>query len=112
MPVLDAKAGIKLIGGDEEIYRMILKEYYDENTGVADALKDSIDAGDYAGAVQIVHKTKSSSGNIGAKRLYETASELQKALQNNAVADISGMHAEFQKLLLQLLHEIENILNL
>jgi HPt (histidine-containing phosphotransfer) domain-containing protein len=111
-PVLDVQAGLRLIGGDEEIYRMILKEYYGENSGVAAALKDSIDAGDYADAVQIVHKTKSSSGNIGAKRLYESASELQKALQNNEAASIPGMHAEFRKLFLQLQSEIKDMLGL
>ena len=108
--VLDHEAGLKLIGGDKEIYRMILAEYYDESSTVEAALKDKIDAKNYADAIQIVHKTKSSSGNIGAAVLYEAASALQSALKSNDPEKIAKLHEEFQNLLRRLLSEIEVML--
>lgn len=111
-PVLDEAAGLMMIGGDTDLYHMILKEYYDENVTVAASLTAKIAANDYSGAVQIVHKTKSSSGNIGAKSLYDAASVLQIALQSNDKDDIIEKHVKFQKLLNRLLLEIESILRI
>lgn len=109
-PVLDREAGLKLIGGDKEIYRMILAEYYEENSSAGASLKEKLDAQNYADAIQIVHKTKSSSGNIGAKTLYETASELQAALKNSDSKKIPELYLQFQSLLNRLLLEIEDVL--
>ena len=109
-PVLDTEDGIKRIGGDIKIYHLILQEFYNENSSVAEALKESIDAKDYPQAVQIVHKIKSSSGNIGAKTVFESALELQKSLQAENDAEILKWHKTFQSLLNRLLSEIENIL--
>jgi two-component system, sensor histidine kinase and response regulator len=108
--VLDTEDGIKRIGGDAELYRMILKEYFVENNTIASVLKEKIDMKDYDEAGQIVHKIKSSSGNIGAKSLYEAASELQKFLQKNDEAYILKKQRIFQKILSNLLTEIKNIL--
>lgn len=109
-PVLDKEAGLTLIGGDLEIYKMILQEYVSENVTVPVDLTAKIDAADYAAAVQIVHKVKGSSGNIGAKSLYEAASGLQKALQNKEKDAIAEGHRQFQNLLSRLFVEIEIIL--
>lgn len=60
--------GLRRMGGNEELFRMVLQEYYHENKSVAVALEKEMDARDYAAAVQIVHKIKSSSGSIGARK--------------------------------------------
>ena len=108
--LLDLEDGIKRIGGDSELFYMILDEYYNENSSVAIMLKEKIDSKDYAEAVKIVHKIKSSSGNIGAKSLFESASELQKALQAGEEAEILKWHGLFQTIIYNLMIEIENIL--
>jgi signal transduction histidine kinase/CheY-like chemotaxis protein/HPt (histidine-containing phosphotransfer) domain-containing protein len=110
-PVLDTADGIKRIGGDEKIYRMILKGFYDENSSVMTELEEVIDAKKYPEAIQIVHKLKSSSGNIGAKSIYEAASELQKLLATDEVEEIISKHRHFQSLFQKLMIEIENLLH-
>lgn len=107
--VLDTADGIKRIGGDAQIYNLILQEYYEENKSTAANLREKINSRDYAEAIQIVHKIKSSSGSIGAKGMYEAASELQKSLQNNE-HDIPQKHERFQLILAKLLSEIKNML--
>jgi len=110
-PVLDAAFGLKLIGGDTSLYQMILQVFHDENNMVAADLNAKISAKDYAGAVQIVHKTKSSAGNIGAHSLYDAAAELQKTLRDADESVIPGQYSIFTDKLRRLLLEIEDILN-
>ena len=110
-PVLDAAFGLKLIGGDTSLYQMILQVFLDENNMVAADLNAKIFAKDYSGAVQIVHKTKSSAGNIGAHSMYDAAAELQKALRDADESVIPGQHSIFTDILRMLLLEIEDILN-
>lgn len=109
--LLDTADGIKRIGGDEKIYRMILQGFYDENSTVITELKEKIDAKNYSDAVQIVHKIKSSSGNIGAKSVYETASELQKLLAANEDAGVTRLHGQFQAQFQTLMAEINVLLH-
>lgn len=106
--VLDEMDGIKRVGGKLEIYYMVLEEYYKENKDIPSILNDKIEKQNYEEAIKIVHKIKSSSGSIGAKSLHEVAMELQKSLCNKDVAGVLLWHKKFQKILNQLLIEIED----
>ncbi len=110
-PVLDIAEGLRRIGGSEEIYRMVLLEYQEENSAVASMLHERMQAKDYAQAVQIVHKIKGTSGSIGAKRLYETAAKLQKALQAQDETEASHHQEVFNALLQKLTAEMNAYLN-
>ncbi len=104
--VLDENKGIKLLGNNRDLYLMVLDEYYRENSDVPSLLTCSINERRYQDAVQTVHKIKSSSGNIGAKRLFTVASELQKALAAADETEIFRLHEEFQAAFTQLFAEI------
>ena len=80
--VLDEQDGIRRLGNNTDLYLMVLDEYYHENRDVLPLLTSSINERRYQDAIQIVHKIKSSSGNIGAKRLSAISSELQQFLVN------------------------------
>lgn len=95
--ILDEDKGIKLLGNNPELYLMVIKEFYHENLGVLENLKTSIDAKRYRDGVQIVHKIKSSSGNIGAKRLIKAASELQAGLEQGNPTDIEDLYRHFAR---------------
>jgi CheY-like chemotaxis protein len=110
-PVLDIAGGIRMTGGSEEVYRMVLAEYRDENSSVASALAKRMQAKDYAQAVQIVHKIKGTSGSIGARRLYDAAAQLQKALQAQDEKDLPEDHKIFETLLHKVMEEIDTYLN-
>ena len=101
--VLDENDGIRHMGGNADLYDMVLKEYYNENKETSLILSRAIEKKNYEEAAQIVHKLKSSSGSIGAKGLYEVASNLQKALSNGDVEALTKLHKEFEEMLTQLL---------
>lgn len=107
--VLDMESGIRRIGGDKNIYRLILQEFLKENRMVGLEMKKAIDAGEYAQAAQIAHKIKSSAGSIGAESMREAAAELQKALQETRQGGILAWQDRFRSILEQLLTEIEKI---
>lgn len=115
---LDIEDGIKHIGGNREMYLMVLKEYFEENKNTTHRLNQAIEENRYEEAVQIVHKLKSSSGSIGAKALYETAILLQKALKEKgqgetligrSTEEIQALRLQFSKILEKVLEEIENL---
>jgi len=107
---LNTADGLKRIGGDESIYRLVLGAFAEENQTVGAELKHVVDEREFDKAVQIVHKVKSSSGSIGATGLHDTAAELQKALQEHEETVTAQLHDSFQTQLAQLLREIRNYL--
>lgn len=110
--ILDEADGLKRIGNNIPVYHMILKEYLNENKDVVETLKRAIDSHSYQEAIQIVHKNKGGSGNIGAKKLYDIASELQKALSGDGNDETERLLQEFNVTLNKLIFEIEQKLNL
>ena len=108
--VLDQNAGLKILGGNQELYLHVLQEYYKENLTILDDLSSAIQDQDYERAAKIVHKVKGSSGSIGATSLHETASKLQKALQNKDEQGIKPLAQTFSTLMSQLKKEIKKLL--
>jgi HPt (histidine-containing phosphotransfer) domain-containing protein len=94
--VLDENEGIRCLGNNRELYLMVLNEYYQENKEVLTILTNKINEKQYPDAVQIVHKIKSSTGNIGAKRLFAVASELQKSLVNENEPEVFKLLDQFK----------------
>ena len=90
---------MRQLGIDASLYAAILQEYLNENVQTGTLLQAQIDTRDFAQAAQTVHKVKSSSSSIGAKRLAACAERLQKALQSNDIETIHEEHVQFQLLL-------------
>lgn len=105
--MLDTDDGLKRIGNNKELYKLILGEYMKENKDTNALLEKALENKDHREAIHIVHKNKGGSGNIGAKKLYTIASALQKALEKEDAIEINSLHKEFKMHLDQLLAEIE-----
>jgi CheY-like chemotaxis protein/HPt (histidine-containing phosphotransfer) domain-containing protein len=105
--VLDEADGLKHLGGNKNLYILVLKEYYSENKAVDEQLTQLIETHQYDAAIQVVHKIKSSSGSIGAKPFYSIASNLQKALVSEDQDLIAILHAEFNEIFKSIMIEIE-----
>lgn len=106
-PVLDENDGLRRIGGNTDLYRAVLNEFYEENKDLSKLLANKIEQNDYAAASQLVHKIKGSSGNIGARSLFNIAADLQNSLHHADVMAVSGLTNKFLALLTRLLSEIE-----
>lgn len=104
--VLDKSAGLKNMGGDIELYRQVLNEYFNENKDTVDKLSLAIHDKRYADAAQIVHKVRGSSGSIGAKVLYDLTITLQRVLNEENENEIPHLKEKFSRILRKLLEEI------
>ncbi|MDK2936830.1 MAG: two-component system, sensor histidine kinase and response regulator [Eubacteriaceae bacterium] len=91
--------GIRYMGGNEQLYRNVLKTYAQENKNVSETLAALIENKDYHEAALRIHKIKSSSGSIGARDLFQTASQFQKTLERN---DTAVIEADFKKFCIQI----------
>lgn len=107
---LDTADGLKRLGGDLPIYRMVLQEFAKENRMVGREITRAISEADLKEAAQMAHKIKSSAGSIGANALRGTAAELQKALEANVTPEIERLKEEFTAALGSLLQTIEEYL--
>lgn len=107
VPAVDMTDGIRHVGGNKEIYKIILKEYYNENKNVSMLLAKAMGEKNYMEAIHIVHKIKSSSGSIGAKELHEAAASLQKVLASGKTEKSKELHERFTEVLNRVLQEIE-----
>lgn len=105
--VLDKAAGLKIVGGNPQVFKLILGEFLKENVSLESDINGAIESGSYAEAAQLVHKVKGSSGSIGAKALYNTAVSFQKALKDEDKPGIASLHAQFVRKLVKLLEAIK-----
>lgn len=107
--ILNTTVGLKNMGGNQELYKAVLNEYYNENINTPDILLQAVTEKRYIDASRIVHKIKSSSGSIGANKLYDLSVSLQKALNYNSENDVILLHNEFSDMLKKLLRIIQNL---
>ncbi len=108
--VLDAADGVRHIGGDATLYRLILQTYLEESAETAAELETALLQHDFTAARDLAHKLKSSSGSVGAGSLHQTAAALQAALESAQADEAMRLFGEFSALFAQLTEEIRTYL--
>jgi len=94
---INKEKGLKLTGNNENLYQLILKTYREENIDTGQRLREVIAKQDYSAARQILHKIKGSTGSIGADKLFQIITDLQKAIIDNdevMITDLSTLFAD------------------
>jgi len=94
---INKEKGLKLTGNNEDLYQLILKTYREENIDTGQRLREVIAKQDYSAARQILHKIKGSTGSIGADKLFQIITDLQKAIIDNdevMITDLSTLFAD------------------
>ncbi len=104
--VLNTKEGVKHIGGDTTLYKLILQTYLDEAVGIIAELKAALNADNFALARDLAHKLKSSTGSIGSDSVYRSAAALQTALEQAQADEVQTLYNDFSSLFSQLTDEI------
>ena len=106
--IADLEKGLENLGVDKKTYKEILKSYHQENKDLAEKMRKLVENNQYKEAADIVHKFKSSTGSIGASKLYQLAVNLQKALENENYDQIKSLESKFEEKLELLLEMIKN----
>ena len=92
---IDEADGLKRIGNNQALYQLVLASFREENQETAQKLHNQLAESDTEGAVQTVHKIKSSAGNIGAGQLRKAAAALQEELTSDGKHAVEPLAQEF-----------------
>ena len=91
LPGLDLKRGIKQVGGNTTLYEKLLRDFVKNHGESVVMFKRCLDEKDIKSAHRTVHTLKGVAGNIGAKRLAETAAILEDALRLDQPVESSDL---------------------
>jgi len=93
---LDIDAGIATVGGDRQIYLLILKTFLEEHSRDLEEIEKYIGAGDVKKAAGLVHTLKGVTPAIGAKRLADIMKRFNEAIVLADMEHLPGLLAEMQ----------------
>lgn len=80
--LLNTRDGLDRLGGNETIYRKVLKVFYEENRGTREKVLAALNSGDYETLHRLVHTVKGASGNISATELYTQAAQTESLIRS------------------------------
>lgn len=98
MPLLkgiDTEAGLSRMAGNVDSYRKVLIRFSNNHVNAGEEMKDAIESGNYNQAQRLAHAIKGVAGNIGADHLYQTGSDLERALRDNDTKAIEALKEDF-----------------
>jgi CheY-like chemotaxis protein len=83
LPGFQLSSGLRRTGGNAELYRRLLVAFLRDLAGAIPRLTSHLDAGDTAGALQMLHTLKGTAGTVGASFIAEEAAALESALKRS-----------------------------
>jgi two-component system sensor histidine kinase/response regulator len=96
-PVLDMKAGLSRVAGNQALYQKLLRQFVDQQASAVEQIQEALARKDVALAERLAHTLKGVAGNIGATQVQSAAGVLEKAIRDGAPAtDVQSamQHAE------------------
>ncbi len=90
-PGIEIASGLKKVGGNQELYKKLLIEFYTQFAGVVAEIAKHISAGDIEAARRLAHNLKGASGNLAAATIFSTANELERALKEGNIASLTDV---------------------
>ena len=103
----DCDEGITRLGGDDNFYVELIRDFYTEYRNSSQEFETHLKENDFETARRIVHTVKGVAGNLGIKKLHETASLLESAVKNRDMVNTNNLSALFREELLSVCSIIE-----
>jgi PAS domain S-box-containing protein len=83
LPGIDINTGLGRVAGKQALYLQLLLRFYDSNQNTMASIIKALQQGKYDRAQHLIHRLKGVAGNLGAKRVYDTAQNLEELLSDN-----------------------------
>jgi ammonium transporter, Amt family len=80
---IDVRSGVNRMGGNIELYLRLWQEFIHRHADSSTQLRRSLRARQFEQAGHQMHTIRGVAGNLGAKELYETAKDIELALQRD-----------------------------
>jgi HPt (histidine-containing phosphotransfer) domain-containing protein len=81
LPGIDVAAGLSTCQGNSKLYKRLLIKFRESETDFANRFNMARNGDDTEATIRIAHTLKGMSGNIGAKKVQETAEKLEFACE-------------------------------
>ncbi|MBL6986811.1 MAG: response regulator, partial [Methylobacter sp.] len=95
---------------EASFYREFLNEFYRQDRGTPRKIRQLLEAKQYDAAGELIHRIKGSAGNLGFLDIFETATNTEKAVRNQAAKqDIIDSFSDFEVKMEQLMTAIESL---
>jgi len=104
MPGLSVQAALKNLGGNERLYKKLLKSFVESYEHVPEQLSDALAMGDRQRAVLLAHTIKGVAANLGASSLASASGALESALAGHK--EYGALLAQMRDALLQAVESI------
>ena len=78
----DFQAALERLGGNTELLKKVLRSFYGQFKDAMHHIRRCLENGEAATALKMIHAIKGCAGNIGAKRLFEAAGDLEANLRS------------------------------
>ncbi|NCC65143.1 MAG: response regulator [Spirochaetia bacterium] len=89
--LIDTKLGIRQVGGDPTVYKLLLSSFAKETRLLLDDLEDAVQAHNRSAISELVHRCKGSCGAIGASKAYKLSIAVQGNLEDmNLIAQLQS----------------------
>ena len=99
---IDYQVGVNNVLGDDNLFREILKMFYDDHHQDGEKIQLAIDEQDQSRIKHLIHTLKGVACSIGAMHLFESSKELDIAVND-------GQTAHYQTLFDNVSHELERV---
>ncbi len=103
LPGIDLQQGLKRLGQNKALYRMILSEFQQEYAGAVAEMRRFRAENDWKGATRYAHTIKGMAGNLSATDLYEASLEMELVFDARVEASVAGSLDQFETALNQFL---------
>ncbi|KAA0581685.1 response regulator [Azospirillum sp. Sh1] len=98
LPGIDLADALNRLDGDAGLFRRFIGQFAGSYGDVVERIAGALEVGDLSAAKSIAHELKSVAGNVGARRLSESADAVQIAAQRGdaaaAAAEVPVLRAE------------------
>jgi len=84
--LLDRRAGLARVAGNETLYRKLLHQFLDQQAPAVARIRAAIADGDGSLAERLAHTLKGVAGNIGAMPVHAAAATLEQLIHRTAAA--------------------------
>jgi CheY-like chemotaxis protein/HPt (histidine-containing phosphotransfer) domain-containing protein len=107
---IDQIEGVKNIGGDEELYRQIIRSFQQDHGGDYEKIAAALEEEDIVLAHRLAHTLKSTAALLGAFELQRAALDIEKAASEENISAAKDRLPQLGKALKAVLDEVEALL--
>ncbi len=109
LPGIDTQAGLKRVAGNQNLFRKLLGEFYQDYRDAGPRLRNMLEQGNAEEAGKLIHTLRGVAGNMGAYQLFLAAGGLESAIREERRKESSLLREKVENELSRVLLSIKTM---